>query len=765
MDEKIVLQCTVENIIYRNEKNGYTVCEMNSDDDDFVAVGVLPHIQEGEQMELSGCYTTHPEYGQQFKIEEYIRKSFTTKEAIERYISSGILRGIGIKLAKKIVAKFGMDTLEIIKNTPCKLTEIKGIKEEKAIEYSVILHNKENIQNLILFLSAFDIGQSTCIRIEKHFGDTALAKIKENPYCLSQIGLGIDFMKSDQIALSLGFDLSSALRVQSAMITVLYIALYNGNTYLNLEVLLNETSKLIDNKINRDEASFESLMTDERIIYFIDLNIVALKIAFNTENSISKSIKIRARTDDEKDCKSIKKTHLKRTDDISIVRENVLNICGQQSINYDDDQINSICECLCNPITIITGGPGTGKTTIISLLCQYMKKKGKIVSLAAPTGRAAKRMQETTNSDSKTIHRLLEVQYRPDVDDFNLIFARNSDNPIEADLIIIDEASMLDIFLMNHLMNAVPPDCLLVFVGDENQLPSVGAGNVLKDMIASKIIPVVELKKVYRQETGSLIVQNSHDILHGKYPTFDQKIDSEFMFISKYSDEDKLQSILSLCTKVLKQHYHADIIRDVQILTPTRKGLCGTKELNSFLQKALNDSAVNHIPDMTKSIIKKQSTNLLNTYKINDKVMQTRNNYEIKWISIKDSKVTGNGVFNGDMGIVVLIGSNCESIHVLFDEEKIVEYNNTNIEEIELAYAITVHKSQGSEYPIVVLVLPHAPDILMTRNLLYTALSRAKEKLFLVTEKNILMKMISNTSITRRNTLLEKLLTDNIKAN
>lgn len=734
-----LLPCIVENIIYRNEKNGYTVCEMQGEKEDFIAVGILPFIQVGEQLELSGSFCVHPEYGQQFKIDEYIRKSFTTQVAIERYLASGVLKGVGPKLAKRIVSRFGLETLDIIKNEPDKLSTIKSIRYEKALEYSAALIKKESIQELILFLSVYDIGQPQCVRIEKHFGDSAFLKIKANPYCLTQPGLGISFQKADQIAISLGLDPSSILRIQSAMISILFLALYNGNTFLPLNTLLYETSKLINKEIHETDPTFEIIMDDEKIVYIKTDGKVSLKLAYQTEKTISKAI-------------------LKRIDsnknevDTTSLMIKIKNLCYQQTIVFDETQIESLCKCLDNPVTIITGGPGTGKTTLISILCQYMKNNSKTVALAAPTGRAAKRMQETTKNEAKTIHRLLELQYRSDIDDYNLIFARNQDNPIEADLLIIDEVSMIDIFLMNHLLNAIPPECIVVLVGDENQLPAVGAGNVLKDIIASKKIPIVELTKVYRQETGSLIVQNSHTILQGLYPTFDQTFNSEFMFILKESDKDKAQSILSLCTNILKQQYNIDPVRDVQILTPTRKGICGTKELNQFLQKTLNSSSIEYI-----NINKEQIDNGL-SFKPNDKVMQIKNNYEMKWTSIQDSTLSGNGIFNGDMGTVVMVDSKNETVHVLFDEERIVEYNKTNIEELELAYAITVHKSQGSEYPIVILVLPDAPNILMTRNLLYTAISRAKEKLFLVTEKRIIMKMITNTSIAKRNTLLESFL-------
>jgi len=758
--KKIILPGTVESIIYRNEKNGYTVCEMQGETDDFIAVGLMPYIQEGEELELSGSFIVHPDYGPQFQIDEYIRKSFTTKDAIERYLASGIMKGVGPKLAKKIVARFGLEALEIIKNEPDKLTAIKGIRHEKALEYSLALIKKESFQELTLFLASFDIRQSTCILIEKQFGETALFKIKENPYCLLQVGLGINFQKADQIAASLGWDPSSVVRIQSAMVSILFFALYSGHTYLPLDTLLNETSRLIEKQIHKTDSTFDLLMTEDRIVYIEKDRIVALKLAYQTEKAISKSILSRISTGSTQAANPVDQVNTMKNENgmkdirsfkvsTDLLRENVKNLCDQQPIAFDDYQVESICQCLANPVSIITGGPGTGKTTLVTILCQYMEKNSKKVALAAPTGRAAKKMQEATKSDAKTIHRLLELQYRNDIDDFNLIFARNQDHPIEADLIIIDETSMLDIFLMNHLLNAVPPDCIIVFIGDENQLPAVGAGNVLKDMIASKKVPVVELKKVYRQETGSLIVQNSYSILKGQYPGFDQTFDSEFMFISKESDPEKSQSVVSLCTNILKQQYCLDPIRDVQILTPTRKGICGTKDLNQILQKALN-------PTLPQQAGKKQSVPF--PFNAKDKVMQTKNNYETKWASVKDSASTGNGIFNGDMGTVLSIDPDGETAMVLFDEERLVEYNRENIEDLELAYAITVHKSQGSEYRTVILILPDAPNILMTRNLLYTAVSRAKEKLFLVTEKRILQKMIANASIAKRNTLLERFL-------
>lgn len=727
-NKPVILSGTVEDIVFRNEKNGYTVCEIQGEKEEFIAVGILPYIQVGEQLEVRGGFIVHPDYGLQFQVEEYERKSFTTEDAIERYLSSGILKGIGPKLAKRIVSRFGLDTLDIIKNEPDKLITIKGIHHAKAMEYSAILIQKESFQELTLYLAPYNIGQSSCILIEKQFGEKAVSKIKENPYCLLQAGLGISFQKADQIALSSGWDPASIIRIQSAMISILFLALYNGHTYLPLDILFNETSKLVTQRICETDPNYESLINEERMVFLQTEKIVALKIAYQTEKAIAKALLLRTQ-----------EIH-KRTS-LNTLRDKVIEICCEQSIPFDDTQVESICACLIKPVSIITGGPGTGKTTLVSVLSQYMRRDAKKVALAAPTGRAAKRMQEATKSEAKTIHRLLELQYRSDIDDFNLIFARNQDNPLEADLLIIDETSMLDIFLLNHLLNAVPKDCILIFIGDENQLPAVGAGNVLKDMIASKKVPVVELKKVYRQETGSLIVQNSYSILQGQYPGFDQTIDSEFMFISKSNDSQKAQSVVSLCTNILKQQYGLDPIRDVQILTPTRRGICGTRELNLLLQNAMNPGGDN-----------------LFSFKVNDKVMQIKNNYETQWGSVSKPSLTGIGVFNGDMGTVLSIDSNDEKIVVVFDEERIVEYNRLNIEELELAYAITVHKSQGSEYETVILVLPDAPAILMTRNLLYTAVSRAKCRLFLVTEKGILQRMIANTSIARRNTLLERFL-------
>ncbi len=736
---KIIINATVDNIIYRNDRNGYTVCEMQGESEDFVAVGTLPFVQVGESLEISGIFNLHPDYGHQFQIEKYVKKSFTSLESIEKYLSSGLLKGIGAKIAKKIVKKFGLDTIEIIKCNPDRLTEIKGINSEKAEMFAMTLLKEESSQDLVMFLSSFDISSSTIAKIQEHFGENALTRIKENPYSLLRNGIGIRFQKADQIAFSFGWDSSSIIRIQSAILSVLTTALVNGNTYINPFFLIKEASYLISQNISTDEENVIKIFNHPQIIFEKENNIVSLKMAYLAEKEIAKSL-----------IKRVKGTN--RRDDLISIGDDVKKLCDNESVLFDDVQVRSACQCLVNPVTVITGGPGTGKTTIIRVLCKYMTQKGRKVLLAAPTGRAAKRMKDTTKYDAKTIHRLLELQYRSDVDDYNLVFARDKDNPLEADLLIIDEVSMLDLFLMRHLLEAVPKDCTLVFVGDSNQLPSVGAGNVLKDIINSGEIPVVELKKVYRQEKGSLIVQNSHLILEGKYPIFDQTLTSECMFISKNNDNDKAQSVVSLCTNILKNTYGADPVRDVQILTPTRKGVCGTKDLNIMLSQALN------FRNETET---KSNHDLFSSFKPNDKVMQTRNDYELKWISINDSTISGTGIFNGDMGFIISVIPEKEILKVLFDDERVVEYNRANIEELELAYVVTVHKSQGSEYPIVVLVLPQAPDILMTRNLLYTAISRAKEKLFIITEKSILLKMIRNITIASRNTLLERFLCEN----
>lgn len=731
-ENNITLNCTVISIIYQNEKNGYTVCEMQGEKEDFIAVGPLPYIHAGEQLELTGIYALHPDYGEQFKVATYRKLSFTTLAAIEKYLSSGILKGIGPKLAKKITGRFGLDTLETIKHDADKLTEIKGIGLEKAIEYSSILNKNENSQSLILFLSPFEIGQAVCTRIEKFFGINALEKIKENPYRLTYNGIGIGFQKADMIAFSLGWNKSSILRIQSAMIAVLFAALNNGSTFLHLDILLKETSRITELQIDETYPSFGLLMIHDQYKFFRINRIVSLTIAYFAEKKIADHLLNKLKTRED-------------TGNADTIKKEIIEICENQTLKFDGSQIESVIQCLYNPVTIITGGPGTGKTTLITILCQYMKIKAKKVALAAPTGRAAKRMQETTGYEAKTIHRLLELQYRSDIDDFNLVFSRNGDNPIEADIVIIDEASMIDVFLMRHLLDAIPQNCTIVFVGDKNQLPPVGAGNILKDIIESGKIPVVELSKVYRQEKGSMIIQNSHNILKGQYPGFDQSIDSEFMFIPKSNDHEKARTIVSLCMNILRQRYDIDPVRDVQILTPTRRGVCGTRELNLLLQSAFNER--------TKGTVDLSDDKPF-LFKQNDKVMQMRNNYETRWVSANDAKLAGNGVFNGDMGSVISIDMDGKTLQVLFDDEKIVEYNRMNIDELELAYAITVHKSQGSEYPVVILVLPDAPPVLMTRNLLYTAVSRAKEKLFMISEKWILIKMIANTSISMRNTLL-----------
>lgn len=730
----------IENIIYRNDKNGYTVFEISGDSEDFIAVGIVPYVQKGEYVELHGRFCTHPDYGYQFLIDKYEKKSFKTNDSIIKYLSSGLFKGIGPKLAKRIVDKFGISTIEIIKNEPENLTKIKGINLDRANEFCHILNNKDKSHDLNLFLGEYNINQATILKIEEYFGNDALKKIKENPYTLTKPGLAVRFPKADEIALSLGFDKHSILRIQSAMQSVLINSLVNGNTFMFLDRCLEETSNLVSFILTRETLQLNEILNNQQIKYIKENDIVMLKIAYNAENNISKFI-----------ISKTKNAKIKQSS--TNVSNEIVRLCGSETINYDEFLIESIIKCLTNPITIITGGPGTGKTTLIKIMCNYIKNSSKKVLLAAPTGRAAKRMQETTGFEAKTIHRLLELLYRSDEDDYNLIFARTKDNPIDADLLIIDEASMLDVFLMKYLLEAVPSHCNLIFVGDKNQLPSVGAGNVLKDMMASNKILTVELKKVYRQEKGSLIVQNSHKILNGEYPEFDQTINSEFMFISKSNDFEKANSVVLLCTNILKQKYNIDPMRDIQILTPTRKGPCGTYELNKALQLSLNNHKYHQ-----------KNNNELFYFKINDKVMQIRNNYELKWTSINDSSLTGTGIFNGDMGSVISINTDKDTLMVLFDDERIVEYTKSNIDELELAYTITVHKSQGSEYPVVILVLPDSPKILMTRNLLYTAISRAKEKLFLVTDKSILSNMIQNNCISDRNTMLCEFLSDEQKS-
>lgn len=743
--EEISIECAVEKILFRNEKNGYTVCLMQGLDDDFVAVGSLPFICEGEQLSVYGKFVLHSSYGEQFKVEKYTKSAHTSLSSIEKYLSDGFLKGIGPAMAKKITAKYGLDTLDIMMKKPEKISSIKGISRSKANEYAKILTDRGRFQDLFLFLAQYNINQNTCVKIEKVFREKSLEVIKDNPYKLFQHEFGVKFQVVDRIAMDMGYDTRSSQRIESVLYAVLKNYLAAGHTCLELTILYKEASKLLGYQLEINEDNLNCLKNNEKIQYIDDENLAAIKIVYEAEKEIAENIKNRI-----KNCSC----GLEASSGIDKLRSKITSESLNFGFEFDEEQITAIFQCLTNPVTVITGGPGTGKTTLLNFLSRHVSATGKKIALAAPTGRAAKRMQEITKCEAKTIHRLLEFQYRSEMDEFELVFIRDEFNPIEADIVFIDEASMIDVFLMKSLLKAVNFNCPIVLIGDANQLPAVGAGNVLGDMILSKAVGCIKLDKVYRQEQGGLIAVNSHSILNGQYPVFEQTIQSECMFIEKQGDSSKMDAVVGLNLNILEEKYSIDPVRDVQILAPSKKDICGTVNLNLILQERFQ---------ARNGVVLTDREGTRNRFFVGDKVIQTRNNYEIQWVMQADKRQTGKAVLNGEVGFVVNCGPRDGIVSVLFDDERLVDYNQMDLEDLELAYAITVHKSQGSEYPVVILILPDAPWILMTRNLLYTAFSRAKKRVFVITEKRILSSMINNTTVSKRNTMLLKLLQTGVR--
>lgn len=719
MKRLVTIEGTVEEIIFANEINGYTVCDIRHDNDLVTAVGYMPFISVGELLVLSGKWVTHPDYGEQLKVEYYEKKMPQTSEAIEKYLSSGIIKGIGPVTAYKIVQRFGEDTLNIIQFYPERLSEIKGISRDKGIKIGQAFNEQRDLMDVVMFLQQYGISPTYSTKIFKAFGDRTIEEIKSNPYRLADEIFGIGFKTADRIAMSLGIDRASKYRVCSGIKYTLSQAAANGHTYVPDDRLKEYTSQLLEVNLENIDDAFVSLLMDKSIcIDKINENSrVYLTAFYNAELGICRKL--------------AELSDIKFKGDLSDFDDKVEEVQREEGIILAEKQKTAIKEAMVNGVLVVTGGPGTGKTTIIKSIIKLLNKEGYEVALAAPTGRAAKRMTEATGFDAKTIHRLLEIGYMGT--DTELVFAKNESNPIEADAIIIDEMSMVDVLLMNHLLKAITAGTRLILVGDVDQLPSVGAGNVLKDIIGSGVVKTVRLTEIFRQAEESMIVVNAHRINSGEYPYLNRK-DKDFFFILRNSAEDIVRTIVELCNKRLPDTYGYDPMRHIQVLTPTRKGTAGVLNLNLELQKVLNS------PHKSKN--EKALSNY--SFREGDRVMQVKNNYNLKWVREGWGNIEGTGVFNGDTGIIQAINNEEQLVKVLFDDEKIVEYDFSILDEIEPAFAMTIHKSQGSEFPVVILPLFPGPQILMTRNLLYTAVTRAKNLVVLVGLENTLAEMVNN---------------------
>ena len=721
----------VEHIVYRNEDNGYTVFHLNNDDGELTCVGNFHYIEEGELLKITGEYTTHKMYGLQFSVDSFEACEPEDLISIERYLGSGAIKGIGPALAGKIVRKFKEDTFRIIEEEPERLAEIKGISERKAREIAAQAEEKKDMRQAMIYLQKYGISTTLAARIYQHYGRNVYHVIEENPYQLADHVSGVGFKTADEIASKVGIHTDSDYRIRSGIFYTLMQSVNEGHIYLKQEALLYRAGELLGVEIRHIEKYLMDLAMEKRIVmkqsedgiriysshyYYMEMNVARMLHDLNISCEVSED-------------------HLKRR--IHAIEENT-------GLYLDEIQKKAVMEAAHHGIMILTGGPGTGKTTTINAMIHFFESEGMDIFLAAPTGRAAKRMTEATGYEAQTIHRLLEVTGNPEDENIGG-FQRNAENPLEADVIIIDEMSMVDLPLMYALLGAIVPGTRLILVGDRNQLPSVGPGSVLKDIIDSECFPVVMLTKIFRQAGESDIVVNAHKINRGEEVILDNK-SMDFFFLKRQDTNMIISNVITLLQKKLPKYVDAKPY-DIQVLTPMRKGLLGVERLNRILQEYLNPAG----PDKQE----KEYNDRL--FREGDKVMQIKNNYQLEWEIATRYGMTidkGLGVFNGDMGIITKINTYEETITVEYDEKKQVKYPYNLLDELELAYAITIHKSQGSEYPAVVIPLLQGPRQLYHRNLLYTAVTRARKCVTLVGSDVVFQEMIRNTNEQNRNTSL-----------
>lgn len=716
----------VEHIVYRNADNGYTVLNLVSGEEEITCVGIFSAIAEGENIEASGDYTEHPTYGRQFKVESFEEKAPEDEEAIERYLGSGAIRGVGLALAARIVRCFKEDTFRIIEEEPERLAEVKGISERKAMEIADQVNQKRDLRQAMIFLQQYGITMNLAVKVYQAYGQEVYGILKENPYRLADDIAGVGFRTADEIAARVGIRTDSDFRIRSGILYVLLQASAEGHTFLPQEELTRRTEQLLGVLPEQIEKQYMDLAIERKIIMKQaegeQTQIYAASFYYMEANTAAMLKQLNVRYD---------------VPDIEI-EQRIRGIEKQTGMVLDEHQVTAVKEAVCNGLLVITGGPGTGKTTTINTIIKYFELEGMDIFLAAPTGRAAKRMSETTGFEARTVHRMLELNGGAEG---GAGFERNEQNPLETDVIIIDEMSMVDISLMHALLKAIPVGTRLILVGDVNQLPSVGAGSVLRDIIRSHACNVVMLTKIFRQASTSDIIVNAHKINHGEEVVLDNK-SMDFFFLKRYDADVIISVVLQLIKQKLPKFVDATPY-DIQVLTPMRKGLLGVERLNGILQQYLN-------PPMKHKLEKEQGDIV---FREGDKVMQTKNNYQLAWeIRTKLGLCVdkGMGVFNGDMGVIREINDFAETLTVEFDEGRMVEYPYKLLEELELAYAITIHKSQGSEYPAVVIPLLSGPSMLMNRNLLYTAVTRARKCVTLVGNDTTFAEMIQNTSQQKR---------------
>ena len=722
----------VGHIVFRNEENGYTVFHLQNDDGEVTCVGNFNFINEGEMLEVSGDYVNHSVYGTQLKVVSHAVKEPEDLVSIERYLGSGAIRGVGAALAGRIVKKFREDTFRIIEEEPERLAEIRGISERKAREIAEQIEEKKDMSKAMIYLQKYGISTKLAAKIYQYYGVRVYKVLEENPYQLADNIEGVGFRTADEIAARIGIHTDSDYRIRSGIFYTLQQAAGEGHIYLPQDVLLKRAAALLEVEITNIEKYVMDLCIEHKTVmkenngeirvypsryYYLELNTAKML------------------HDLDIDCRMPEE----------MMEERLRKVEEKEQIRLDPMQHRAVIESIKHGLLVLTGGPGTGKTTTINTMIRFFDNEGMSILLAAPTGRAAKRMTEATGYEAQTIHRLLEVNGNPEEEGNVSGFLRNRENPLEADVIIIDEMSMVDLPLMHALLSAVVPGTRLVLVGDVDQLPSVGPGSVLKDIISSERFPVVTLTRIFRQAGESDIVVNAHKINNGEPVILDNK-SRDFFFLKRQDADTIISVVITLILKKLPRYVNASP-NEIQVMTPTRKGLLGVERLNLILQKYLNPAA----PDKKEREINGR------LFREGDKVMQIRNNYQLEWeVSTKFGLTVdkGMGIFNGDMGVVTEINEYNETIEVEFDESRKVKYGFDMTEELELAYAITVHKSQGSEYPAVIIPLLPGPRLLYNRNLLYTAVTRAKKCLTIVGSDRTFQEMIQNKNEQSRYTSL-----------
>lgn len=723
-----VVKGYVDHIVFRNEDNGYTVFHLTNEDGEVTCVGTFPYVHEGEMLEVSGEYTSHNIYGLQLQVQSFEVLAPEDLVSIERYLGSGAIKGLGAVLAGRIVRRFKADTFRIIEEEPERLAEVSGISERKAREISQQVEEKKDMRKAMIYLQKYGITLALAAKIYAYFGQDVYRVMEENPYKIADRIPGVGFKTADEIARRIGIHTDSDYRIRSGIFYVLLQAVADGHVYLPEAEVLSRTRTLLEIELGDISQYLMDLAIEKKIIvkesdtekrvyaaqyYYMELSVAKMLHELNVQYDIA---------------------------DVAIEKR-LLEIEKNAELQLDDMQRQAVIAAVRNGVLILTGGPGTGKTTTINAMIHFFESEGMSIYLAAPTGRAAKRMTEATGYEARTVHRMLELAYVPDDEDSRMHYGRNEENPLEADVIIIDEMSMVDLPLMSVLLRAIVVGTRVIFVGDKDQLPSVGPGSVLKDMIESACFPIITLTKIFRQAQQSDIIVNAHKINRGEEVILDNK-SRDFFFLKRQDANTIISVVLTLIQKKLPNYVEADMF-DIQVLTPMRKGLLGVERLNGILQQYLN-------PPDSKKVEKEYGDKI---FRVGDKVMQIKNNYQLEWeIATKYGLVVdrGVGVFNGDIGRIVEINTYTETIEVEFEEKKKVKYSFQLLDELELAYAVTIHKSQGSEYPAVVIPLLQGPRQLYHRNLIYTAVTRARKCVTLVGDEVTFQEMIGNVNEQRR---------------